>query len=128
MAWRIAASRLGRGAGQDVRLDAGEQPALGGLAGEVAQRVLARHVVGQDALDRAHRPARVGGALGDLLRVDAAVEHRQLVVQPAPLLAEDGGDLPLDLLGREHPHQADVVQLRPPARDSSTAVARPSAR
>src|SRR5205823_5715077 len=37
------------GAGQDVRLDAGEQAALGGLAGEVAQGVPSGHVVGQGA-------------------------------------------------------------------------------
>ncbi len=108
--------RLGRGAGKHVRLDAREQPALGRRTAKSQRRLLARHVVGEDALDRAHRAARVGGALGHFLRVDAAVEHRQLVVQLAPGLPEDGRHLPLDLLGREHPDQADVVQLRPPLR------------
>ena len=73
-----------------------------------------RQVVRQDSLDRAHRTARVDRALGDLLRVNAAVEHRHLAVQLAPRLPENGRDLPLDLLGCEHSDQTHVVQLGSP--------------
>ena len=115
MARRIAASASGEEPGRTLGFDAREQPAFGGLEGEIAQGVLAGHVVGQEALDRPHGPARVGGALGDLLGVDAAVEDRQLVLELAPALPEDGVHLPFDLLRGEHADEAHVVQLRPAA-------------
>ena len=113
---RIAASASGDEPGTTSGSMSGNSRRSAGSAAEVQRRLLAGHVVGQDALDRPHRPARVGGALGDFLGVDAAVEDRHLVVQLAPRLAEDGRHLPLDLLRREHPHEARRRPAPPAAR------------
>ena len=79
--------------------------------------VLARHVVRQGPLDRAHRPARVGRPVGHLLRVDAAVERWRAARSAGPTSRRrPPPTFRSTCSGREHPHQPDVVQLRPPAR------------
>ena len=115
---------LGGGAGQDVGFDRRKQAALGGLLSKVAQGVLAGDVVGQDALNRAHRPARISGALRHFLRVDAAVEDCQLVVELAPALTEDRVHLSLDLLRAEELPGEQVVEEQLEGREALNEASR----
>jgi hypothetical protein len=64
-----------------VRLNAGKEPPLRRGFAEVPHDVPTSDIVGHDALNGAHGSARVGGALGHFLRVDAAVEDRKLILE-----------------------------------------------
>ena len=58
----------------------------------------------------------MGQTFSHRFRVNAAVEDGQLLVYLAPAFAEEGFDLSLQLLRREEPDHAQVVEFGPAVR------------